>query len=358
LITSAAPAAPISEEQTMAIDCGVLFGFRNPPFNRRPWTEVYRNELDLIVESERLGYGHAWLTEHHFADDGYSPSLMTIAGAAVARTTKIRIGTFVILLPLHDPLTVAEDAATADIISNGRFDLGVGQGYVPYEFDPRGIRHADRSRRMEEGVQILRGLLTGEKFSFEGKHNHLDGIRIMPPPVQKNFPIWIGARTDKAIDRAARLGFHFASVGVGHHRDKYLAALARHGRNPAEFHIVQLVTCYCAESREKAWDDIADGFHHVLKYYHDWAVASGDITGDVEGQSVPKPAQLRKEMKGEFFGEPAFVGTPDEVRAGLQDYLRRSPSSHLILYTSWPGSDPKNTLRSMELFARHVMPAL
>src|SRR5262249_1060362 len=176
----------------MAMDCGVLFGFRNPPFNERPWTDVYRDELDLIVASERLGYGHAWLTEHHFAADGYSPSLMAIAGAVAARTSRIRIGTFVVLLPLHDPITVAEDAATVDILSSGRFDLGVGQGYVPYEFDPRGIRHGDRARRMEEGVQILRGLLSGEKFSFQGKHNHLDSIQILPPPVQKEFPIWVG----------------------------------------------------------------------------------------------------------------------------------------------------------------------
>ena len=212
--------------------------------------------------------------------------------------------------------------------------------------------------RMEEGVQILRGLLNGEKLTFQGKHNHLEGIQISPPPVQKNFPIWVGARADKAIDRAARLGFHFASVGVGHHRTKYLDALRRHGRNPADFNILQLVTCYCAETHEKAWNEIADGFHHVLKYYHDWAVASGDITGDVEGQMVPTPERFRKEQKGEFFGEPAFVGTPDEVCAGLQEYRGRSPSSHLVLYMSMPGNDPKNTRRSMELFARHVMPKL
>jgi alkanesulfonate monooxygenase SsuD/methylene tetrahydromethanopterin reductase-like flavin-dependent oxidoreductase (luciferase family) len=342
----------------MAVDCGVLFGFRNPAFKKRAWTEIYKDELGLIVESEKLGYGHVWLTEHHFAADGYSPSLMTIAGAVAARTSKIRIGTFVVLLPLHDPITVAEDAATVDIISNGRFDLGLGQGYVPYEFDPRGIRHDQRARRMEEGLHILHGLLRGEKFSFQGKHNHLDNIQIQPPPIQRAFPIWVGARADKAIDRAARLGFHFASVGVGHHLAKYLAALKRHGRDPADFKVVQLVTCYCAETHEKAWHDIADGFHHVLKYYHDWAVASGDITHDVEGQAVPTPEQFRKEQKGEFFGEPAFVGTPEEVRAGLQDYLERSPSSHLVLYMSMPGNDSKNTRRSMELFARDVMPKL
>ncbi|HZZ50605.1 MAG TPA: LLM class flavin-dependent oxidoreductase [Pseudonocardia sp.] len=342
----------------MPVDCGVLFGFRNPPFSNRPWTDVYRDELDLIVESERLGYGHAWLTEHHFVEDGYSPSLMTIAGAAAARTTAIRIGTFVVLLPLHDPITVAEDAATVDVISNGRFDLGMGAGYVPDEFAPRGIAHNSRARRMEEGLQIVRGLLDGESVSYDGKHNHLEDIKIMPPPVQKPFPIWVGARGEKAIDRAGRLGFHFASVGAGHHRDKYLASLENHGRKAEDFNILQLVMAYCADTHEKAWDDVADGFHHVLKYYHDWAVASGDITKDVEGQAVPTPEQFRKEQKGEFFGEPAFVGTPDEVLAGLQEYLKRSPGSHLVLYMAMPGADAKNTRRSMELFAKHVMPNL
>jgi alkanesulfonate monooxygenase SsuD/methylene tetrahydromethanopterin reductase-like flavin-dependent oxidoreductase (luciferase family) len=342
----------------VGVDCGVLFGFRNPPFKKRPWPDLYRDELDLAVESEKLGFGHVWLTEHHFAPDGYSPSLMAIAAAAAARTSKIRIGTFVVLLPLHDPITVAEDAATVDIISDGRFDLGVGQGYVPYEFGPRGIPHGQRAQRMEEGLQVLRGLLRGEQLTFRGQHNHLEGIRIQPPPAQRDLPIWVGARADKAIDRAARLGFHFASVGIGHHRSKYIAALERYGRNPADFKIVQLVTCYCAETHAKAWDDIADGFHHVLKYYHDWAVASGDITHDIEGLSVPTPERFRREQQGEFFGEPALVGTPDEVRDGLQDYLKRSPSSHLALFMSIPGNEPRNTRRSMELFARHVMPRL
>src|SRR5262249_42456459 len=136
----------------MAVDCGVLFGFRNPAFKKRAWTEVYQDELGLIVESEKLGYGHVWLTEHHFAADGYSPSLMPTAGGRAAGRGRFLFGPFFWLLPFHDPPRVAEAAATVDIISNGRFDLGLGQGYVPYEFAPREIRHNQRARRMEEGL--------------------------------------------------------------------------------------------------------------------------------------------------------------------------------------------------------------
>lgn len=340
------------------MDVGILYAFRNPAFRRLPWPEVYQGTLRLIEASEQLGYARAWLTEHHFVDDGYSPSLMAIGGAVAARTRKIRFGTFVLLLPLHDPVTVAEDAATLDIVSGGRFDLGVGLGYVPGEFTPRGIPHNQRGSRMEEGLHILRGLLGGEPLSFQGKHNHLENIRIVPPPVQNPFPIWVGARGEKALDRAARLGFNLVTVGTPHHRATYVEALKRHGRSPEDFRVVQTVLAYCAETHEQAWNDIAQPLHHMLQVYYDWAVASGDITGDVEVNPIPSPEQYRREQKGDFFGNIAYVGTPDEVLAGIRDYLDRSPSTDLALWMDLPGTPYEKTRRSMELFARHVMPRL
>ena len=113
----------------MNLRFGILWPFRNPKFNKVPWVDLYRTHLDLIAESEALGYDNAWLTEHHFVDDGYSPSLLPIAGAISQRTNRIRIGTFLVLLPLQNPIRLAEDSATVDIMSNGRFDLGVGLGY-------------------------------------------------------------------------------------------------------------------------------------------------------------------------------------------------------------------------------------
>src|SRR6516162_2710612 len=95
---------------------GIALMFRNPPPSKISFTEIYRKHLDLATAAEELGYDTIWLTEHHFVDDGYSPSLLPIAAAIAARTRMIRIGTFVILLPLHNPIRIAEDAATVDII--------------------------------------------------------------------------------------------------------------------------------------------------------------------------------------------------------------------------------------------------
>ena len=114
---------------------GVAFDFRNVPPARRPFTEIYAETLELIALADQLGIDYVYLSEHHCVEDGHSPSLMATAGAIAARTARIRISSYVFLLPFHHPLRVAEDVAVVDIISNGRVELGVG-AWIP----PRGVR--------------------------------------------------------------------------------------------------------------------------------------------------------------------------------------------------------------------------
>src|SRR5271156_2308898 len=147
------------------LNVGLLFTFRNPTQWRVPFQDLYDAQLRQIAKSEELGYDTAWLTEHHFLEDGYSPSLLPIAAAVGARTERIRIGTFVILLPLHNALRVAEDAATVDIISKGRLDLGLGQGYRIEEFEGFDIPRKERGARLQEGAEVIRRAWT-ERFSF------------------------------------------------------------------------------------------------------------------------------------------------------------------------------------------------
>ena len=110
------------------LNVGLLFPFRNPPAWREPFADFYAEQLAQTRFAEELGYDEIWLAEHHFAGDGYSPAILPIASAIVAMTKQIPIGTYLVLLPLHNAVRIAENAATIDIISNGRFDLGVGQG--------------------------------------------------------------------------------------------------------------------------------------------------------------------------------------------------------------------------------------
>ena len=135
---------------------GLWYSLRNPQKWRRPYHEIYEETLQQIAWAETIGYDDVWLTEHHFCEDGHAPSILPLAAAVATRTKTIRIGTSVLLLPLHDAVRVAEDGATVDILSNGRFELGVGIGYRPEEFSGLGIDRSQRSVRMEEGLEIIR----------------------------------------------------------------------------------------------------------------------------------------------------------------------------------------------------------
>ena len=141
--------------------------------SQRPGTtgqEIIQESLREIELSEQLGFDNVWLTEHHFADDGHAPSPLVQAGAIAVKTKKIRIGTGVLLLPLYHPVRVAEDCATIDILSGGRFELGVGVGYRVEEFAGLGIPREQRGGRANEGLAIIRRLWEGETVTFKGKY--------------------------------------------------------------------------------------------------------------------------------------------------------------------------------------------
>ncbi len=346
----------------MSLKLGLLHAFRNPAYNRISWPQVYRDELSSIVYAEELGYDNVWMSEHHFVDDGYMSSPLTIAAAAAAQTSAIRIGTYIMLLPMHDPLRVAETAATIDIISDGRFDLGLGMGYRPAELDGAGVPAAERGARMAEGAPLIQRLFTEENIDFDGRYNFLENVTLSPPVVQKPHPpIWVGARAPKALDRAARHGFHLASVGPPEHRIEYLEALARHGRDPSDHHVGQLIVVFVGETTQQAWDRCADGLHHMLSCYLDWGIESGDVVMEPNwdrSKMIPTPEEMRRNQGADFLGQPTFIGSPSEVEEQIAEFQANSPGTHLAMYMNYPGTDPGYTRESMELFAAEVAPKL
>jgi probable F420-dependent oxidoreductase len=334
------------------VNFGLLESFRNSDRNEFSYSELYRRHLDLAVEAEELGYDTIWLTEHHFVEDGYSPAMMPLGAAIATRTKKIRIGTFVLLMPLHHPLHVAEQAVTLDVLSNGRFDLGLGQGYRPQEFEGFNISRAERASRLREGVEIIRRVLSEDNVSYEGKHFTVRNVTLYPKPVQKPVPIWIGARARTATERAARNGYHLAGT-VPEQADIYREALRAAGRNPADFHVAQLRFGYVAARRDKAWDDAEYGVHHLMAKYGQWLSEAADVAGDEHFAQVPAVGELRKLNEPRFLGEPLIIGSPDDVIKLLERYTNYT---HLALGMALPGIDPKKVRASMRLFAKEVIP--
>ncbi len=342
----------------MALKFGILWPFRNPAFARVPWAELYRTHLDLCVESEALGYDNIWLTEHHFLDDGYSPSLLPIAAALAARTSRIRIGTYLILMPMHNPVRIAEDTATIDQISNGRFDLGVGLGYRAGEFSAQGISPKERGARLTEGIQIVQRLLSDETVTIDGKFSQLKDIRISPPALQKPHPpIWLGALAPKAIERAARLGFHYQSVGPSALNAVYDEALARFGRRPADFQIAQARAVYVAPTREQAWEIAARPLHYMLENYVRWFVEASDMPGASDAlKSLTSVDDMIRQQRSDFLGEDAIIGTPRDAIDMIEEYRTRGRMTHLVCYFPTSGMPPAQIRAGMTLFANTVIP--
>jgi alkanesulfonate monooxygenase SsuD/methylene tetrahydromethanopterin reductase-like flavin-dependent oxidoreductase (luciferase family) len=341
----------------VGVNLGLLFGFRNPARWRRSFVDTYRDELRAVREAEALGYDTIWLTEHHFADDGYSPSVLPIMGAIAARTERVRIGSFLILLPLNNAIRLAEDVATLDVISNGRIDLGVGQGYAVHEFAAYGISRKERLSRFVEGIDVLRGLWTKESFSYRGRHYTIDDARLMPRPVQSPHPpLWIGARGAKGIARAGRLGAHLLGLSSPEMQATYDAALAEAGHDPATRSAVQLHWVHVARTEDEAWANAGPHFHHVLETYGRWVGSAGDFEGDALVANVPPERELRTTTRPLLF--PPLFGTPDQVHAALARSMARIRTTHLCLAMHLPGMDPRLSHTSMELFAREVAPRL
>jgi alkanesulfonate monooxygenase SsuD/methylene tetrahydromethanopterin reductase-like flavin-dependent oxidoreductase (luciferase family) len=340
------------------VNLGLMFSFRNPPEWALPMEDVYRSEFRLIEAAEALGYDTIWLTEHHFAEDGYSPSLVPLAGAIAARTDRVRIGTNLLLLPLYHPVRLAEDFAVLDVMSSGRVDLGVGQGYVGHEFAGFGVPKSERTRRFVESLAIVKGLWSQECFTHHGEFFHVDGARLQPRPVQRPHPpMWVGATSPAAVERAGRMGFNLLGLSNRRLQETYENALTAGGWDPAESSVLQLLWVYVASHDDEAWSMASPHFHHVLATYAKWAADSGDASRMNSTLEVPGVDALRSTDPRRLMF-PALFGSPDTVASQIAERLRGLRVTHLCLAMRLPGMPEELCRSSMELFAREVAPKI
>ena len=332
---------------------GFMEDFRNPLQWRRPFPEFYRAILEQIRRGEELGYDNVWLTEHHFTEDGYNPSILATAAAIATRTQRIRIGTFILLLPYQHPVRAAEDVACADIFSDGRFDLGVGQGYSYHEFNALCMDRRERGARMREGLALMERLFREDRVTFEGRFHSVRDLCLSPKPVQQPHPpIWIGARGPVGVRNAAKLGHHLMATFGPDPAPLYIETLEAEGRDPAQFRIAQLRMVYVAETEDRAWQDVRDHLFHLYTFYQDILANAKDAEGDER----PLPFSRPEEIRGSPHAEAAMIGTPQQVREKLERFREEYRCTDFILATQFPGLDPELGTRSLELFAKEVMP--
>jgi len=230
----------------------VTMGIRQLPTRPQPLQDLYRDHLEEAVLAEEFGFDNVWASEHHFAEDAWNPSPITFLAAVAARTERIRIGIYVLLLPFHNPVRVAEDIAVLDNISLGRVDLPVGVGSAVEEFRTFGIPFNERLGRTFEALRIIERCFVGVEFSHKGKYYEFPNVRMTTSPVQKpGPPIWVASMGEQSAAWTARRGYHLAA-GAGRGHAKYEEVLVQYGHDRSRCQVASIpIRVHLAETREK-----------------------------------------------------------------------------------------------------------
>ena len=198
----------------MTINFGTFLLMQSP--SARSSQEIYARGVEIAQAAETLGFGNVWLAEHHFSTYGYLSRPTQLATYIAAKTKRIRVGTAVIVVPLHHPLVIAEEIATLDLLAGGRLDVGLGRGYQPYEFERFGLELESGRARWEESIDILLKALSGKPFSYDGKFFKIPETMVFPQPLQQpRPPIWITAQSPESVEAAVRRGFNVLTGGFG-----------------------------------------------------------------------------------------------------------------------------------------------
>jgi alkanesulfonate monooxygenase SsuD/methylene tetrahydromethanopterin reductase-like flavin-dependent oxidoreductase (luciferase family) len=320
------------------------------PGDPRTDADLYREALQIAAEVEELGFDSVWTSEHHFADDAYMPSLLPLSAGIAARTSTIRIGTGLLLAPIYPPLRLAEDVATVDLISGGRFVLGLGLGWLRWEFEAFGVPYEERASRLERAISTCRQAW-GDGVVGDA------GVAVHPKPAHAGGPpIWLGAHVEKAVRRASRLADGFMAsepsadefrMQVGWLRDE----AERAGRSPDELTIAGYWPTFVWEDGD-AWEVVKSYQHYSEWKYEDSMESKGRLG------PLPSPPPLDAETEATIRA-PMICGTPDEVTERIRELADiAAPRFHFVARLYYAGM-PLDTMReSTRLFAERVAPAL
>jgi alkanesulfonate monooxygenase SsuD/methylene tetrahydromethanopterin reductase-like flavin-dependent oxidoreductase (luciferase family) len=311
----------------------------------------YQDALAEVVRAEELGFDSVWMEEHHSVVDHYWPSPLPVLAGFATRTSKVLLGTDILVAPFYHPVRLAEDGALLDIMSNGRFVLGAAIGYKPDEFVLYGAELEKRGARFEEQLAIIKGLWTEGAVSFKGRYYQVEG-RLEPRPLSKPHPpIWIGGWGDITLRRAATLADNWVPGPTADlprllaGKKQFLENRAAAGRTapPDEWPVTRdvIIADTDGEARELAER------HIMVSYRKEYA---GGWKHPFIDASIA--TDLDRLMQNRF-----LIGGPDQIRKTLEPFVRDYGLTHLICRLFFPGMPHRHIMRELELIAKEVMPA-
>jgi alkanesulfonate monooxygenase SsuD/methylene tetrahydromethanopterin reductase-like flavin-dependent oxidoreductase (luciferase family) len=315
--------------------------------------EGFREFIEYNIEAEALGYHSSFLVEHHFTGFGQVSATLNLLTWVAARTRTLRLGTATMVLPWHNPVLLAEQAATIDLLSGGRLDFGVGSGYRWNEFRGFCIPMAEADERFEEALSVIvKAWTVDQPWSHHGKYWHFEDVVVEPPTAQKPHPpIWMGAGSERSIRRVARRGFNllleqFASAAeIAEKVALYRTETEAQGRrfDPMQVGVTRAFFVAASEGeKQAALERRLNGHNRMMALARN---PHGPSRGPAQHEGDPRAANE----------ESAMYGSPDEIARKLEA-LRDAGVGYVLLNGAGAGGGER-ARQSLRQFAQELMPA-
>ena len=327
----------------------------------------YKDTLDQIELADELGYSNAWLAELHFNPRfSITPSPLMLAAAAAQRTTRIRLGVAVNLLPLHNPIRLAEDIAALDLLSNGRVEFGVGRGSMATHFQGFNIPQTENRERFIEGLEFIIGAWTHEEFSYQGKYYRADGLRLTPKPLQKPHPpVRVASNSSDTFEVVGQLGHNMFATpvivpmprlreGVKVYRDTLKAGAHPTGGAELSLMVPLFVAQDAGEARSVPEASVMNYVSVITSSYRD------RVMQEVIAAS-PRASETRSRFQDMTYDDwssgVAMYGDPAYCRDRLQTLVEEFQPGEVICWFNTGGLvEHARVMESMKLFSEEVMP--
>lgn len=339
------------------------FGFFDqlPCADSQSESQRFQDILAQITLGDQLGFDTVWLGELHFGrQSSILASPLMVLAAAAQHTQRIRLGTAVTLLPLHSPVKIAEEAATADVLSGGRLEFGVGRGTAPIHYTGYNIPQEESRERFEEALDVILKAWTTDRLTYQGRYFHADNLAVVPKPLQKPHPpIRLAANSPDTFVIAGRLGLPIFASPLINPPDKLREYLAVHRdalKTEARQDVALMFSVHVSDSREQARRECETSLKNFFRAAGERLRPLGETA--VKGyeafqQAVAKleRATYEKVERMSVFGDPAYC------RERVQALREEFGMDEFIGYFNQGGLvDHAVVKRSMELFAREVIP--
>ncbi len=334
----------------------------------RPWVterQAFDELLEQIELTDRLGFDEAWFAEHHHSDYGMLSSPNLITAALARRTERLRFGNLVSVLPLYDPMRLAEECAILDILSGGRLNVGLGRG-VPKDDMKHRLDRDTAQARFEEGIEILKLAWSGETFSYSGKAWAYEEISCRPQPLQKPHPpIYYGATAPDSAAMVARRGWNLALsrqpiANCARAISSYRSERAQLDNLPGRGDAIMVRDIYVADSDEQAWREAGPELTRFWQLAKDnfWrgdSISTDDLA-KLTDRYVYFPGGLTLKRMEEW--GTSLIGSPDTVIRKTRELLAIAKPDSLVGMFSFGGLRHEQVMHSLDLFGTKVIPAL